>query len=101
MDILGVQVLAERGGAHHVEKQDRDLLELLRGLGRPGQGRQPGAQSTQQRALGFQSSDGSLNLLQLGRHGYKNSNATRTGKATALQNGSLTASLPDSWSQSP
>lgn len=32
-DGFGVELLAQRGGAHHVENEDADLLEALRGFG--------------------------------------------------------------------
>ena len=78
-DGLGVEVLGERGRADHVQEQDADLLEGLRGLGRR-RGRAVSAASLARAAassdsttaspsvdaLGFQGGDRGFELLLLG-----------------------------------
>jgi hypothetical protein len=82
VDVLGVEMLAEPGGADHVEEQDRDLFEALgRGLrdrSRRDQRGEFGAKRrdrcldyriTEHAPLVFKALDDGFELLLFGRHG--------------------------------
>ena len=85
MNVLGVQILTQRGGADDVEKQDAHLLQRLPALGvrcsrlqREALFAQRGQRGVDhrvadQRTLRFQCSDGGFDLLQLGRHAGEDS----------------------------
>jgi hypothetical protein len=77
LDVLRLEVLAQRGGAHHIEEQHRHLAQRLRGLGF-GQARAPRTECgqrhldrlvAQQRALHLQLGDGGVDLVAAVGHG--------------------------------